>query len=243
MPVNLIVEILSALIISILIFTNWKAIKLLAVRVVFGRFSWRYFVLYKAKFMRYPNLPCIQDDLIIHCFNFIDINPEKKFYYTNKEIAFGSLSFYSKFSAVKGRMPSDCFNVFKLSKRYIIKIVGFKTEYFGNKIMEAYYFINNIFFLGEYSFADVSAENCEKLKTMLSGKYEIAEPVSADKFYIRDNNDSLIYFENNGFTITIQYSNLRKPMINNVWDTYFKNVIKNDSLFTSASKRNSSLKL
>jgi len=91
--------------------------------------------------------------------------------------------------------------------------------------------------MGEYSYNDVSKANHEKLIRTLAAKYNIDIPAGNESFYIQDENDSLIYFENNGFSISIQYINIRESYINNIWDTYFKNAIKRDSLSADAGPR------
>lgn len=180
---------------------------------------------------------------MIHCYNFIDIKPESKIYTTNAEIVFGSYSFYTRFSGIKKISSLNCYNVYKLSNKYTVKVVGTKSEILGNEIREIYYFINDIFFMGEYSFSDVSDLNTGKIIGMLAEKYGINKTYAFDSFYIRDNNDSLIHFGNNGFSISVQYINLRKPLINEVWDTYFKNVIKKETYFTPEREKKYSLSL
>ncbi|MEI6750312.1 MAG: hypothetical protein ACOYMF_11805 [Bacteroidales bacterium] len=183
--------------------------------------------------MKNPYPPCIQDDLIVHCFNFIDINPETKVYATKSEISFGSYPFFTKLAVVKGKTIPNCFNIYKLSDKCTIKILGLKTEMFNNKIVEVYYFMNDIFFMGEYLFPDISKANCEQLIGVLEKKYNISGRISDEEFYVQDDQDSLLFFGNNGFSISIQYINNKKPYINELWDAYFKNAIKKDILITA----------
>jgi hypothetical protein len=185
--------------------------------------------------MKNPYPPCIKEDLIYHCFNFIDINPKKKKYISKIPITFGSFPYYEKFATVKRNTVPNTFNVYKLSKSCTVKVVGFKKELMGNEIREIYYFINDIFFMGEYAFSDITKIDIEKIFESLATKYFIYETIVNEGFYIQDKDDSLIYFENNGFSISLQYINLRKPFINEVWDTYFRNAIKRDSLYTRES--------
>jgi hypothetical protein len=220
----------------IFFFINLKTIKLFFIRFFYGNYSYKYVTYHKNKFIKNPHPPCIKDDLMNHCFNFVDLNPQKKLYFTKSTIIFGFHPFYTDFKTIKGNTTPDCFNIYKFDE-YTIKIVGFKKEIFGNEIKEVYFFIDDIFFMGEYTFSDVSKVNTEKLIGMLTTKYKINEQIVNETFYIQDNQESLLYFENNGFTISIQYINFKEPLVNKVWNSYFKNLIKKDTFFTDEGDR------
>jgi hypothetical protein len=128
----------------------------------------------------------------------------------------------TKFVNVKKKFLPNCFNIYKLSEKDTVKIMGRRTESLRIETKELYYFMNDIFFMGELSYSDVSKTHTKELVGMLSSKYEMAEMNSFESFYIQDHNESLISFDNNGFSITIQYINLGKTFINEAWNTYFK---------------------
>jgi hypothetical protein len=115
--------------------------------------------------------------------------------------------------------------------------MGFLEEIIGNTIREHFFLANNIFVMGEYVFSDVSKENTTKIIEMLISKYDVQIPFDTDLFYIRDTNDSVICFENNYFTITIQYINLKNPFVVDVLDAYLKRSSLNNYLFTDDSKK------
>jgi hypothetical protein len=99
----------------------------------------------------------------------------------------------------------------------------------GIENRELYYFMNNIFFMGEFTFNNSSDATHDKLLAMLASKYNIDKSGAKETFYIRDNEESLIYFDDNGFSTSIQYTNLRKSYVYDVWNAYFKNVVRKDA--------------
>ena len=211
-----------------LLMLHKKRITLYLTRILFGNYSYQYVTRYKAYVLRSPYPPCISEDLMVRCFHFIDIGPKTKSYATKTPISFGSFSFFEKFATIKNKTQPDYFNIYKLSDTTTVKIIGYKAEMLGDEIREIYYFMNDIFFMGEYSFSDGSEFTNKKLVEMLTSKYNINGVEKDREFYIKDTEESLIYFNNNGFSTSIQYINTKREYVNEVWDTYFRKVIKKD---------------
>jgi hypothetical protein len=233
MDINSIIELLVVSFLLIFFLFKIKIIKLSIFRLLYGKYSFAYVNYHKKKYMKNPYPPCINDELVNHCFNFVNINKAKKLYNTQTEISFGVYPFYSKFSTVKRNVIPNCYNIYKISNKGRVKIAGFKKEIPGNENKEIYFFLNDSFFMGEYTFSDVSKPSQVKLIMILASKYKIPALPDIESFYIKDKHDSLIYFENNGFSITIQYINLRKRYVNVIWDSFFKSVTQTDTLVTA----------
>jgi hypothetical protein len=231
MSLNLAIGIITAVFVFTYLLVNMKLITLWIIRFLYGNYSSEYVNLYKKYFVKNPFPPCIKEDIKLHCFNFIDKDPAKIVFNTNNAVVFGQFPFYTKFSTIKENITPNCFNIYKMSKKNIIKIIGRRTEILGIETKELYYFLNDIYFMGEYSFSDVSNENNEQLIGMLASKYEIDNVISNESFYIQDDRKSLISFDNNGFSITIQYINLGKSFIHETWDRYFRNITKKETSF------------
>ncbi len=158
---------------------------------------------------------CIDDDLVSHFSSFGDID-SKKVFRTKTPISFTSIPFNAKFSSLKGIGKPERFNIYQFSEEYFVKIMGYPGVILGNTIRELYFMANDIFVMGEYVFTDVSKANSKKLIEMLVTKYNISEPIKNEMFFIRDDQDSLIYFINSGFTISIQYINLNNPFVDEI---------------------------
>jgi hypothetical protein len=228
------IEVVIALFMIVFLYVNRRIIILSIIRSLFGNYSYEYVSHHKKYYAKNPFPPCIKEDLKMHCFNFIDINTDKPQFDSKSAIGFGSFPFDTEFVKVKGGIIPNCFNIYRLSEKDTIKIIGMKTEILGLETKELYYFMNDKYFMGEYSFSDVSEASNIKLISMLASKYEIDEAYAKESFYVRDDKKALICYENNGFSISIQYINLGNPQINEVWDKYFKNVIRKE-IFCSAS--------
>jgi hypothetical protein len=228
------IEVVIALFMIVFLIVNRRIIILFIIRFLFGNYNYEYVTQYKKYYARNPFPPCINEDLKTHCFNFIDKNAAKPQFDTRTAIGFGSFPFNTEFVKVKGGIIPNCFNIYRLSEKNTIKIIGMKTEILGIETKELYYFMNDKYFMGEYSFSDVSETSNVKLIGMLASKYGIVETYAKDSFYIRDDKEALICFENNGFSISIQYIYLGNKQINEVWDKYFKNAIRK-AIFCNAT--------
>jgi hypothetical protein len=80
-------------------------------------------------------------------------------------------------------------------------VLGYKEVVFNERAIAAYYFIDNVFFMGEYIFKDTSEEIGEKcIRPYLENGTELE-----DNFYVENTHDRIIHFQNNGFNIDIKY--------------------------------------
>ncbi|MEI8047523.1 MAG: hypothetical protein WCI92_09105 [Bacteroidota bacterium] len=216
---------------------NLKSIRLSAIRSIYGPYSLKYITQFKRiYYLENPYPICIEDDLVSHFSNFASKNSMEEIPFTNKTIDFGSIPFNAKLSVLKRKGKPARFNIYSFSDKFTVRIMGFSEEIMGNTIREHYFFANNIFFMGEYIFSDVSKENTTKIVEMLVSKYDITLPFDRDLFFIRDTNDSVICFENNYFTISIQYINLKNPFVVDVLDAYLKRASLKSILYSDDSK-------
>ena len=226
MDTNLLVIVVSSVFFLLFVLVNQKNFRLLLYKYLFGKYSYRYVSKFKKiYFMENPYPVCIQDDIRSHCQAFSTIQTEKPMSFTSTKISFGTFDFYTKFGTIKKSNTPSCYNVYKLSDDITIKIIGFPTELMGSKIKECYFFINDIFFMGEYTFSDLSDLRNKKIIEMLASKYDISIQQTDQAFYIRDNQDSLVYYNNNGFTISLQYINRSQPFVTVVLNSFLQKSI------------------
>jgi hypothetical protein len=162
---------------------------------------------------------CIDDDIVSHFSNFVDLEAKKTFH-TNTDISFSTIPFGAKFSTLKGKKNPERFNIYQFSEEYTVKIKGYADVILGYTVRELYFLANDVFVMGEYVFDDVSKANnknlINKLIEIFVAKYNIAQPPKDEIFLIRDNKDSLICFINSGFTISIQFINLKHPFVDEI---------------------------
>lgn len=233
----LLVSVLASAFFLLLILVNQKDFRLILYKFLFGKYSYRYVSKFKKiYFMENPYPVCIQDDLRSHCMALASIQAKKPMSVTSTKITFGSFDFYSNFDTIKESNTPSCYNVYKLSDKITVKIIGFPTELMGSTIKECYFFINDIFFMGEYIFSDVTDFKNKNLIKMLVSKYEIPKQETNQVFYIRDNQDSLVYFNNNGFTISIQYINYTQPFVNEVLNTFLQKSVLGIEIFPAEER-------
>lgn len=200
----------------LLLIFNMKSVRLFFIRLFYGRYSFKYVSKFKKLYIMDNPFPvCIDDDLVSHFSNFVDID-SKKVFRTKTDISFTAIPFSTKFSSLKGKGNPERFNIYQFSEEYIVKIMGYAGVILGNTIRELYFIANDIFVMGEFVFTDVSKANNKKLIAMLVTKYNIEEPITDGMFFIRDDKDSAICFLNSGFTISIQYINLNNPFVDEI---------------------------
>lgn len=126
---------------------------------------------------------------------------------TSENIQFGNTPFSLKYDEIfKLRGVPMCFNALNFNN-YDIKIIGYQDILNESKIKSIYFFVNNIFILGEYSFADNSITESIDISKILIKKYITESIDDIEEFYIEDKNKNCIYFKDNGFERSVKYFN------------------------------------
>lgn len=172
-----------------------------------GQYSIEYVSLFKNNDLRSPFLPCIKDEFIFHILMFLKRDIKVKKYTTTENIQFGNTSFSLNYTDIfKTKGVPMCFNALKIND-YVIKIIGYQDTVQDSKIKLVYYFVNDIFILGEYSFSDNSLSESVNISKILIDKYISESTKDIDEFYIEDSNKNCIYFKDNGFERSVKYFN------------------------------------
>ncbi len=187
-----------------------KGIRLMTVRIIYGKYSFAYNELYKKlkSFVHTEKTPftkCIKNLPHYNVFELIKKDSSYKIYKTNRNISFGNTPFSDSFEKLRNESGKHfCYNIFKINLSEW-KVLGYKEKKFETNMKTLYYFINNKFFFGEYVFSDVQVLNVPAIANALSKKYNVENFKNEDRFYISDNSNNEIGFINNGITLTIKY--------------------------------------
>jgi hypothetical protein len=107
---------------------------------------------------------------------------------------------YKEFLKEKGE--PYCFNAFEFrNPDFIIKALGYQEKVSGSKATLVFYFLNDVFFMGEYIFRNPK----QPIKESLVGHFLAEETVGQDNFFIENTRKRIVHFQDTGFTIDIKY--------------------------------------
>lgn len=192
--------------------------KVFITKLTKGEYSTEYVNLFKGNDLRSPHTPCIKDEFIFHILMFYKKTKNAKVFKTNETIQFGNTSFSLKYNEIfKLRGIPMCFNALKMGK-FEIKIVGYQDFIYESKIKSIYFFINDLFILGEYSFSDYSMAESINISDLILNKYINESIKNIDEFYIEDSDKNSIYFKDNGFERSVKYLNLTNKETRDIYN-------------------------
>ncbi|MCX6282562.1 MAG: hypothetical protein NTU51_11435 [Bacteroidetes bacterium] len=218
------------LLVLLLVFTRarlYPLLKLLYVRMVYGRFSYEFLEFFKENDLRNPHNNCIKDEISMHFFTFYKPKRGALFFQTETKIEFGDIPFltdYKKLTKIKGE--PECINVSRFNNTRV-KLVGYNEVLQNMKMKSFYYFLEEKFVMGEYHFMDITKVKSADILGPLTVKYLKGENVQADNFFITDPLGDKINYENNGFSITIRYLFRSDSSCNQILDSVFGNAGEN----------------
>ena len=191
-------------------------------KLFFGKFSTEYINTYKKYTNRSPFSYCMRDDFINHITGFFKIEKDCVIFNSDSEIKFGESDFFSdqkKILIEKGK--PFCVNVTNLDI-FNIKVFGYRDELFSSEMKLLYFFMNNKFFMGEYSLKNTKNINIEEISRILIKKYNCDKMDKIpEKFIIQGKNKVKILVENTGFRLAIRYLNTGNQKINELLDEFW----------------------
>jgi len=191
------------IILAIVAFRFRKQIGLIVIRLMYGIYSYEYLTTFKKLYIRSPFQYCFRDEFIAHMLFILDIRKDVPLFKTTREISFEGLPFftdYRDFMKMKGE--PYCFNAFSFTDPdFTIKVAGYQETVEGHKATAVFYFIDELFFMGEYIF---KREN-GKAKEQCIGHYLDIRTLSEENFYIINTQDRIIHFQDTGFSTDIKF--------------------------------------
>ena len=212
---------------SILLIIFRKFIRLKIIGLVYGFYSYRYVSAFKKYFIRSPYQYCFRDEFISHLIYILAKKEEIPSYKSKQNISFENTPYnikYKDFIKMKGK--PYCFNAFLFShSNFEIKALGYQEKVAGSMAIMVFYFMSDVFFMGEYIFRKPRTD----LKASLAKQFLVGENIESDNFYIENSKDRIIHFQNTGFSIDIKYLNREdSSVISNLKEYY--NFIKGKKL-------------
>ncbi|MBM3404899.1 MAG: hypothetical protein FJY10_08425 [Bacteroidetes bacterium] len=182
-----------------------KRIKVAIYHLLYGTFSYKYLSLYKQYTGKSPFPYCFKDDFLNHIFYMLKVQGESPVYKTDAKIKFGDEEFLvDRKHIMQKRGEPDFFQSHEFND-HIFKVAGYWETIFNSEVKMLFFFIDDIFFMGEYLFREKSLAHLDEIVPILESKYMREKIGSRENFYLMDEDQSMIFLGNNGFNVFIQY--------------------------------------
>ena len=224
------------LIFAIIIFatiTSFSRIKLFLLKTFYSKYNYRYINAYKKYTNKNPHGYCIKDEFVFHILEFFKKNESCESYTTDKVIKLSDVEYFTTYKELtKIKEKPICFNSYFLNNKYDVKIIGYRDSMFNSSMRVLFYFIDDVFFMGEYVIKETSDNKIERISKIIHEKYlgRNNRVGAKENFYIDGLDNSKMYFTNTGFSLIIKYfsnnDNTIKAKIDNICGEY-KGIIKN----------------
>lgn len=191
------------------------------VRLLFGKYSSRYFATYRRYTGQNPYPYCIKDDFINYIAGFNKKQPNLNEFDSDSEIVFLDIPFNTKFrSVLKQSKKPFCINSNRL-KQFDLKVLGYKDALFTVDMKKYFFFIDGTFFLGQLTFKNPNKESIRKIIGVISKKYLEGKTIETDRFIIHGRNETFLLCVFNGFHLTISYLSRENSEIAEKIDDYW----------------------
>ena len=195
------------------------------VRLLRGKYSHEFVQFHRDKNRRSPFSPCYKDDAVFHFIKFFEKQEQLPVYSSQRSIQFAEQPFFIRQKQLlKSKGKPDRFSV-TLENKVEIKTFGYNTEIFSAKARENYYFVDGLFFMGEFIFSDAAKMDEGKLFSSIASKYlnkEDLKQYQKGNFYLKDSFSNEIHVDNNGFSIGIRYFSQANESVANKLDEFLE---------------------
>lgn len=241
MSLPLMISAITLVVAIVIIIRIYPLLLVILAKLFFGKHSYKYLFLHKKFLGTSPYGYCIKDDFLNHLTGFYKSNESRKKFKTNVNILFGKTEFGTRIGHItQVNNKLVCLNALKLPQ-FELTVAGFRSEMFNYEMKTYYYFANNRFFMGEYSFKVPEDEKINEISSILQQKYLETEKVFNEDFLIENEHQAIICFEHNGFHLSIKYLNHADKKILELLDKYWDSMVvkinpKNKGSFESELK-------
>ena len=229
------------------------------IKLIYGKYSSQYYDYYNSLKEKYPyslkilimksNNSCIDGNLREHIVYFNKSKNIKPVFKTEKNILFNDNRFFvSSKEFIKINGNPDYFEIFKFEKT-IINIFGYDNTFLNLKTKKLFYFVDDIFFMGENIIVPEDNNNSSNIFKNYSGilkkiqkEYNIEFSGNPIEFKIVDKFNNAVIFIDNVFQIYIKYVSFQNSYINTAIDRVLKTEDKKFENFIHIRKNQAPIK-
>jgi len=205
---------------------------LIFLRLFYGTLSSRYFFAIKRFRKIYPTFSgdftnCINNEVILHLDKLCFRKKGLPVYITPDPVQFDGC-FYGisvkHLHKIKGKPETASY---EWVGEKLVKVFGYRDKILERGVKINFFFTDDQFFLGEFQFQSYNKTILDNVRGMLQAKYHFKAGIFESDFYITDREGSLIFFNDSGYRLTVQYYFRQlKPA-----DQYFRKIITNSQFF------------
>jgi hypothetical protein len=130
-------------------------------------------------------------------------NKDLSSFRSHKEIIFENTPYFIPYKDFLRRKSQPyCFNAYAFKNPdFIIKALGYNEMIAGSKATMVFYFMNDLFFMGEYIFKNPK----KNIKESLVRHFLDEKEIERDNFYIENTRQRIVHYQDTGFTVDIKY--------------------------------------
>jgi hypothetical protein len=212
---------LAAIVLLFLRKRTFPVINLIFIRLFHGKYSFQYLEFFKKNDLRNPLNNCIRDEITLHFSFFFKILSKAKFYQSNRNVEYEDFPFlYSYKQMVKKFGRPQCINIARFQS-HKVKVVGYVDQYMKRKMKRLFFFIDDVFVMGEYVFSETHRVDPSSVRDALTEKYLGEKGLEDETFYIEGPYGNVINYHDNGFYASVKYFCRSDEQINNIIGSVF----------------------
>lgn len=207
-----ILGVLAVLIIFIILFR--KQVRLGLISIKHGKHSYKYVRQFKKYVNKSPFPYCFKDDIM----PYLRLGNAKKdnvdHYSSEKILLFEGIPYDSSLQEIVEKYGKpDCFNAFNI-KNQELRAYGYNKSILGIPVKAVFFFIFESFVMGEYLIDDLTGGNIQSVSKSLMDRCGVIPRNDAMHYYIDGENETSVYFYENGFSAMIRYMNQANVALN-----------------------------
>ena len=195
-----------------------KQFKLYLIRMKYGKYSYQFVKQFKKYANKSPFPYCFKDDILPYLRLSISKRDTAELLKSDHDLLFENIPILTPVQSIINHYGNpDCFNVFML-KGLELRVFGYNRFLFGNQVKVAFFIVGNVFIMGEYIVDDLSGINLEEIAGHI---VKMAKTVSKNEtlhFMINGQNENLVLFYENGFSLLIRYQNRNDEILRNMME-------------------------
>ena len=161
----------------------------------------------KNKVLKVTLKKCFGTEAILKFENVLIRNNSLPVYKTSLTILLDKIRFGCDIKAiVRHKGGINCTNYIQVGEE-TVKIIGYRERILNTSAITLFYFCGGEYFMGEYFFPERHETVTHQLAKTIFKRYSIAALGDETEFYIEDEQGSILYFCDNGFSLSVKYFN------------------------------------
>jgi hypothetical protein len=182
---------------------NYKSFLSLIIKLIFGKYSAKYYKLHKKLKGKYPYPISVKDNFIYY---FRDIlSPNTVIINSDEAIDFEDIAFLDSESTIKKKYGKPRY-FSAIDLKHKAKVLGYSNYKNDLKNRNLFFLYDNLFIMNMKSYKDLNGEQKTVIKDQFCNHFRIQIPEESS-FLVRDRNDNIAQYLDNGYAIRLKYFN------------------------------------